>query len=43
MKARIRRRSPGSWQISYELGRDALDKRRTKAETIRGTKAKADA
>ena len=43
MKGRIRQRSPGTWQISCELGRDALGKRRTKAETIRGTKARADA
>lgn len=34
MKGRIRQRSPGIWQISYELGRDALGKRRAKAETI---------
>ena len=41
MKGRIRQRSPGTWQISYEIGRDALGKRRRKAETIRGTKAEA--
>ena len=31
MKGRIRQRSHGSWQISYDLGRDALGKRKTKA------------
>ena len=41
MKGRIRQRSPGSWQVSFELGRDALGKRRTKAVTVRGTKADA--
>lgn len=41
MNGRIRQRSPGSYQISYELGRDESGKRRTKAETIRGTKAEA--
>ena len=29
VKGRIRQRSPGTWQISYEIGRDALGKRRT--------------
>ena len=41
MKGRIRQRSPGSWQISYELGRDALGKRKTRSITVRGTKAEA--
>lgn len=27
MKSLIRQRSPGTWQISYKLGRDSLDKR----------------
>ena len=41
MKGRIRQRSPGSWQVSFDLGRDASGKRLTKAVTIRGTKAEA--
>ena len=41
MKGRIRQRSPGTWQVTYEIGRDALGKRRQKAETVRGTKAQA--
>ena len=41
MEGRIRQRSPGTHQISYDLGRDEFGKRRTKAETIRGTKAEA--
>ena len=41
MKCRIRQRSPGTWQISYELGRDNLAKRKTKAVTFRATKADA--
>lgn len=32
---------PGSWQISCELGRDALGKRRNRAITVLGTKAYA--
>ena len=42
MKGRIRQRSPGSWQVSFDLGRDATGKRLTKAVTIRGTKAQAE-
>ena len=41
MKGRIRQRSRGSWQVSFDLGRDASGKRLTKAATIRGTKAEA--
>ena len=41
MKGRIRQRSPGSWQVSFDLGRDATGKRLTKAVTVRGTKAEA--
>lgn len=41
MEGRIRQRSPGTHQISYDLGRDEFGKRRTKVETIRGTKAEA--
>ena len=28
-------RGPGSWQISYDLGRDALDKRKTRTARVR--------
>ena len=42
MKGRIRQRSPGSYQISFDLGRDEFGKRRTKAVTVRGTKAEAE-
>ena len=41
MKGRIRQRSPGTWQISFDLGRDPFGKHLTRAETIRGTKAEA--
>ena len=41
MKGRIRQRSLGSWQISFDLGRDPSGKRLTKAVTVRGTKAEA--
>ena len=41
MKGRMRQRSPGTGQICYELGRNAPGKRRTKAQTIRGTKSDA--
>ena len=41
MKGRIRQRSPGSWQVSFDLGRDAMGKRLTKAVTVRGTQAEA--
>ena len=41
MKGRIRQRSPGSWQVSFDLGRDPMGKRLTKAVTVRGTKAEA--
>ena len=41
MKGHIRQRSPGSWEISFDLGRDSFGKRRTKWGTVRGTKAEA--
>ena len=41
MKGRIRQRSPGSWQASFDLGRDPTGKRLTKAVAFRGTKAEA--
>ena len=41
MTARIRHRSPGSWQISHELGLDSLGRCKAKAVNVRGTKADA--
>ncbi len=41
MKGRIRQRSPGSWEVSFDLGRDPLGNRRRKSFTGRGTKAEA--
>ena len=41
MKGRIRQRNPGSWELSYELGRDPFGKRRRGSATVRGTKAQA--
>ena len=41
MKGSIRQRSPGTWELTIDLGRDALGKRRRKHETVRGTKAQA--
>ena len=41
MKGRIRQRSTGTWEISYEAGRDPFGKRRTKSLTVRGTKSQA--
>ena len=41
MKGRVRQRSPGSWEISYELGRDSFGKRCRGSVTVRGTKAQA--
>ena len=40
MKGRIRQRSPGSSHISYELGRNAPGKHRTKAITVRGNQSR---
>lgn len=35
MKGRIRQCSPSTWQISYSLPHDVLEKHRIKAQTIR--------
>ena len=35
MKGRIRQCSPSTWQISYSLPHDVLEKHRVKAQTIR--------
>lgn len=43
MKGSIRQRSKGSWEIFYDMGRDAVTgKRRQKSETVRGTKRDAE-
>lgn len=41
MKGSFRQRSPGSWELTIDQGRDALGKRRRKHLTVRGTKAHA--
>jgi hypothetical protein len=33
----IRERSPGSWEVRYEVARDTSGKRKTKTVTVRGT------
>ena len=39
MKGSLRQRSPGSWELTVETGRDASGKRRRRYFTVRGTKA----
>ena len=39
MKGSLRQRSPGSWELTVDLGRDPLGRRRRKHLTVRGTKA----
>lgn len=41
MEGRIRQRTPGTWQVSIDLPRSPTGRRRTRAETIPGTKAQA--
>ncbi len=41
MKGSLRQRSPGSWELRVDLGRDAFGKRRRKSKTVRGTKTHA--
>ena len=41
MNGSLRQRSPGSWELTVDLGRDARGKRRRKYLTVRGTKAQA--
>ena len=41
MKGSVRQRSPGSWELTVDLGRDADGKRKRKYVTVRGTKAQA--
>ena len=41
MKGSLRQRSAGSWELTVDLGRDAVGKRRRRHETVQGTKAVA--
>ncbi len=41
MKGSLRQRSPGSWELTFDLGRDTFGKRRRKHLTVRGSKAHA--
>ena len=41
MKGSLRQRSPGSWELRVDVGRDAFGKRQRKSKTIRGTKTHA--
>ena len=41
MKGSVRQRSPGSWELTVDLGRDPLGKRPRRHQTVRGTKALA--
>ena len=41
MKGSLRQHSPGSWDLTVDLGRDSLGKRHRKRLTVHGTKAQA--
>ena len=41
MKGGIRQRSPGTWELTLNLGRDAQSIRLRRSVTVRGTKAQA--
>ena len=41
MKGSLRQRSPGSWELTIDTGRDALGRRQRKFVTVQGTKAHA--
>ena len=41
MQGSIRQRSPGSWEITLDVGRDGAGRRRRRYKTLRGTKAQA--
>ena len=41
MQGSIRQRSPGSWELTVDLGRDQSGKRQRRYQTVRGTKAHA--
>ena len=41
MKGSLRQRSPGSWELTIDTGRDALGKRQRRFVTVQGTKAQA--
>lgn len=43
MQGCIRQRSPGSWQLIWELPRGANGKRQSRSETVRGSKREAEA
>ncbi len=42
MKGHIRQRSPNSWQLTVELGRDETGRRCQHVETVRGLKRMAE-
>ena len=41
MKGSLRQRSPGSWELTIDTGRDALGRRQRKFVTVQSTKAQA--
>ncbi len=41
MKGSLQQRSPGSWELRVDIGRDAFGKRQRKSKTVRGTKTHA--
>ncbi len=41
MKGSIRQRSAGTWELTVDLGRDPIGRRRRKYHTVRGTDAQA--
>lgn len=41
MKGSLRQRSPGTWELTIDLGRHPSGKRHRKYQTVRGTKAQA--
>ena len=43
MKGSLRQRTPGTWELTVDLGRDGRGKRRRKYQTVRGTKRMAQA
>ena len=42
MRGSIIQRSPGSWTLVFDMGRDGQGRRRQKWKTVRGTKADAE-
>ena len=43
LKGSIRQRSPGSYELTVDMGRDPLGRRKRKYTTVRGTKSQAQA